>query len=116
MADNPIYAKYASERAKRQAHAGGLAAYLSKTQSAAFLEEDPWVRTGTPIAHPVPEGGHVKIVIFGAGFGGILSAIECLESGAAKGPEDILLVDPAGGFGGTWYWNRFPGLMCDIER
>ncbi|KAF8214940.1 hypothetical protein K438DRAFT_1954946 [Mycena galopus ATCC 62051] len=19
------------------------------------------------------------------------------------------------GFGGTWYWNRYPGLMCDIE-
>lgn len=29
--------------------------------------------------------------------------------------EEIILVDEAGGFGGTWYWNRYPGLTCDIE-
>jgi len=29
--------------------------------------------------------------------------------------NDIVIVDPAGGFGGTWYWNRYPGLMCDVE-
>ena len=30
-------------------------------------------------------------------------------------PEDIRIIDPAGGFGGTWYWNRYPSLGCDIE-
>ena len=25
------------------------------------------------------------------------------------------MVDTVGGFGGTWYWNRYPGLMCDVE-
>lgn len=30
-------------------------------------------------------------------------------------PEDIRIVDMAGGFGGTWYYNRYPGLECDVE-
>ena len=25
------------------------------------------------------------------------------------------MIDQAGGFGGTWYWNRYPGVMCDVE-
>ncbi|KAL4938890.1 hypothetical protein BDV06DRAFT_225573 [Aspergillus oleicola] len=29
--------------------------------------------------------------------------------------NEIRLADSAGGFGGTWYWNRFPGLHCDLE-
>ncbi len=27
----------------------------------------------------------------------------------------IRVIDQAGGFGGTWYWNRYPGVMCDVE-
>jgi len=30
-------------------------------------------------------------------------------------PEDIRIVDSAGGFSGTWYYNHYLGLMCDIE-
>ena len=26
-----------------------------------------------------------------------------------------MLIDKAGGIGGTWYWNRYPGVMCDVE-
>jgi cation diffusion facilitator CzcD-associated flavoprotein CzcO len=26
-----------------------------------------------------------------------------------------MLIDRAGGIGGTWYWNRYPGVMCDVE-
>ena len=35
-------------------------------------------------------------------------------SGSA-GVERIRIIDQAGGIGGTWYWNRYPGVMCDIE-
>lgn len=108
--------KYEEERKKRQELAGGLGQYLDKQHSAAFLVDDPWVASGTPVHRPVPDGGHCKIVVFGAGFAGLLAAIKCLDSGAAKSPSDILIVDPAGSFGGTWYWNRYPGLMCDVER
>ena len=29
--------------------------------------------------------------------------------------QRIRLIDQAGGVGGTWYWNRYPGVMCDVE-
>ena len=31
------------------------------------------------------------------------------------GVDRIRLIDNAGGIGGTWYWNRYPGVMCDVE-
>ena len=31
------------------------------------------------------------------------------------GIERIRIIDQAGGIGGTWYWNRYPGVMCDVE-
>ena len=31
------------------------------------------------------------------------------------GIDKIRLIDKAGGIGGTWYWNRYPGVMCDVE-
>lgn len=108
--------KYEEERNKRQQTSKGLGQFLDRQHSTALVLPDPWVESGTPVHRPVQNGGHSKVVVFGAGFGGILAAIQCLESGAAKTPGDLVIVDPAGGFGGTWYWNRYPGLMCDVER
>lgn len=107
--------KYEQERQKRQQISQGLTQYLDRQQSTALVLQDPWVEEGTPVHRPIPDGGRCKIVIYGSGFGGLLAAIKCLDGGAAKSPQDILIVDPAGGFGGTWYWNRYPGLMCDVE-
>ncbi|KAG6359175.1 hypothetical protein INS49_012695 [Diaporthe citri] len=59
------------------------------------------------------DGQQVQVIILGAGFGGILFAARLVEAGIK--PEDIRIVDVAGGFGGTWYWNRYPGVMCDTE-
>ena len=109
--------RYDEERQKRQNASKGLAQFLDKDRSADYiLPGDPWIPSGTPVHRPVPDGGNVKILIVGAGFAGVLAAVKCLQSGAAASPHDILIVDPAGGYGGTWYWNRYPGLMCDIER
>lgn len=111
--------KYEQERRKRQNVSKGLSQFLDKdgsAESSVTLREDPWIPTGTPVNEPVPDGGHIKFVIVGAGFSGILAAIKLIQAGAAASPGDLLIVDPAGGFGGTWYWNRYPGLMCDIER
>ena len=56
----------------------------------------------------------IRVLIVGAGFGGLLFAVRLLESGFVLANE-IMLVDAAGGFGGTWWWNRYPGLACDVE-
>ncbi|KAL5334678.1 hypothetical protein BJX70DRAFT_377414 [Aspergillus crustosus] len=79
------------------------------------LERDPWLRQATARN---PNSGttstrQTRVLIIGAGYGGLLFAVRLLQSGFSL--DDILLVDSAGGFGGTWYWNRYPGLMCDIE-
>ena len=47
----------------------------------------------------------------GAGFAGMLTAINL----KAHGVHDVRIIDKAGDFGGTWYWNRYPGCMCDVE-
>lgn len=56
----------------------------------------------------------VRVLIVGAGFGGLLFAVRLLQSGFLRATE-ILFVDTAGGFGGTWWWNNYPGLACDVE-
>lgn len=56
----------------------------------------------------------VKVLIVGAGMHGLMAASRLITH-AGLATEDIALVDRAGGWGGTWYWNRYPGVMCDIE-
>ncbi|KAI7667334.1 hypothetical protein KC318_g5937 [Hortaea werneckii] len=109
-----ITARYEAERAKRLRDQGAKQ-YIDPSQSAKFRKylEDPWIQAGTPIHRPVPHNGHCKIAIIGAGFGGILFAVKLIQQGYRA--NDLLLIDPAGGFGGMWYWNRYPGLMCDVE-
>lgn len=53
------------------------------------------------------------MLIVGAGWGGIRYAVQMIKSGIPA--QNIRIIDPAGGFGGTWYWNRYPGVMCDVE-
>lgn len=62
---------------------------------------------------PIDSGDCVKFLILGAGMGGIVMAIKLIKQGASV--DQILLVESAGGVGGTWYWNRYPGLHCDVE-
>ena len=51
------------------------------------------------------------MVIVGGGFGGLLAAARLREAGV----KDIRIIEKGGDFGGTWYWNRYPGAQCDIE-
>jgi len=112
-----LHAKYAAERDKRL-RADGVNQYIDLSQSEQFrhFRSDPWVhqevqpQTQGPI---LENGSQIEYLILGAGWGGILSAVRLVQNGVK--PEDIRFVDQAGGFGGTWYWNRYPGLMCDVE-
>ncbi|KAK4138441.1 pyridine nucleotide-disulfide oxidoreductase-like protein [Trichocladium antarcticum] len=111
--------RYAEEADKRRRE-DGLAQFerLQESGSARLraLAQDPWAdHAALNARRAVPDGATHKFVILGAGYGGLLFAVRLLAAGVARGPDDILLVDAAGGFGGTWYWNRYPGLRCDIE-
>lgn len=61
-----------------------------------------------------PEQCCLQVLCARAGFGGLQYAIRLIEEGLATA-DDIRIADAAGGVGGTWYWNRFPGLHCDLE-
>ncbi len=51
------------------------------------------------------------MAIIGAGIAGLVAGAELRKAGV----NAIRLIDQAGGVGGTWYWNRYPGVMCDVE-
>ncbi|WQF84433.1 Putative FAD/NAD(P)-binding domain superfamily [Colletotrichum destructivum] len=108
--------KYAEEKEKRQ-RPDGNKQYVDMEADARFskLARDPWADHEKLNAQPanLRDGDKIKIVVLGAGYGGLLYAIRLVQAGFRA--EDIRLVDAAGGFGGTWYWNRYPGLMCDVE-
>ena len=50
------------------------------------------------------------VVIVGAGFGGIVQAIELMRAGV----KDVVLLEEGEGVGGTWMWNTYPGAACDV--
>ena len=107
-----IQQKYQEERAKR-VRPDGSSQYieLSRTDKFQNFLDDPWVDNKEDEINF--DGSHFKFLIVGTGYGGILLAVRLIEAGIPA--SDVHLVDAAGGFGGTWYWNRYPGLMCDIE-
>ncbi len=100
-------ARYSAERDKR-VRGDGLAQYEELTGDFADFDRDPFA---DPEYHRDPVTEDVEVLIVGCGFAGMLTAIEL----KARGVTDIRMVDRAGDFGGTWYWNRYPGCMCDVE-
>ncbi|KAI9158186.1 Pentalenolactone D synthase [Paramyrothecium foliicola] len=110
--------KYEEEKEKR-VHPDRKENYIDLELDApahlARLIEDPWVDHDTLNAQtPILEDGDdVKFLILGAGFCGLLYAARLIQAGFKS--DDIRLVDVMGGWGGTWYSNRYPGLMCDSE-
>jgi cation diffusion facilitator CzcD-associated flavoprotein CzcO len=52
----------------------------------------------------------LRVVIVGAGFGGIAAAIELKRHGISN----ITILDRAPDLGGTWFYNSYPGCACDV--
>ena len=98
--------KYREERDKRF-RADGRRQYSAPQDILAGLLADPNAR---PLER-APLFDEVDVIIIGGGFTGLVAGA-CLRD---LGIEKIRIVDRAGGFGGTWYWNRYPGARCDIE-
>ncbi|EKG19740.1 hypothetical protein MPH_02962, partial [Macrophomina phaseolina MS6] len=104
--------KYEEECAKRTRPDGALV--FLELQDYPDLDKDPFVDYESLRAKQLlKDNDEIKFLIIGAGHSGLLTAVRLVQAGFA--PEDIVLVDKAGGFGGVWYWNRYPGLTCDIE-
>ncbi len=99
--------KYRAERDKR-IRTDGNDQYLEVTGKFAHYVDDPYVEPGFTRA---PLTDEVDVLIIGGGFGGLLAGARFREAGL----KDIRIVEAGGDFGGTWYWNRYPGAQCDIE-
>ena len=79
---------------------------LAPAEAARFLV-DPY---SAPIERQ-PRQIEVDVAVVGAGFGGLVVGAELKSHGVT----DVWLVDQAGDVGGVWYWNRYPGALCDVE-
>jgi len=99
--------KYRQER-ERRLRDDGIDQYVEITGDFADFARDPWALPGFT-REPLTD--LVDVVIIGAGFGGLLTGARLRELGV----EDIRLIDKAADVGGTWYWNRYPGIACDVE-
>ncbi|WP_294079336.1 NAD(P)/FAD-dependent oxidoreductase [Sphingomonas sp.] len=99
--------KYRVERAKRL-RKDGEAQYIDVTAEFSNYVEDPYVDPGFTRAQLTDE---VEVIVVGGGFSGLLMGARLRQAGFDR----IRMIDKAGDFGGTWYWNRYPGACCDIE-
>ncbi|OAL32581.1 hypothetical protein AYO20_07891 [Fonsecaea nubica] len=108
--------KYATE-SKKRFRSDGNAQFIDLATSDVYrnFSEDIWARevTDDPGVNSVTDGSRCEILILGAGYGGLLVAARLIQSGVDV--NDIRMVDAAGGYGGVWWYNRYPGLMCDVE-
>lgn len=103
-----IVARYQAERGKRVRTEGEeqFVAVSTTGSMSGYLTDDPY----TEVADRAPLDDEINCVIIGAGWAGMTSAVRLLEGGV----EDVRILDAGGGFGGTWYWNRYPGCACDV--
>ena len=99
--------KYDFER-DRRLRPDGAAQYQDIDGDFEHYKEDPHITERIERA-PVQET--IEVAILGAGFGGMCMAAQLQEAGIG----DFRIIERAGDFGGTWYWNRYPGAQCDVE-
>ena len=99
-----LLAKYRAERDKRL-RPDGNAQYLELTGRFAHYAIDPYA----PVAERAPVTDHVTFAFVGGGFAGLVTGARLVGAGV----KDVRIVEKGGDFGGTWYWNRYPGAQCD---
>ena len=99
--------KYRIEREKRL-RADGIRQYKELKGDYEEFDRDPYVEPGFTRAAVIED---VDVVIVGGGFGGMIEAANLTKAGVTN----FRIVEKAGDFGGTWYWNRYPNAACDVE-
>lgn len=102
--------RYAQERDKRiRADAEAQFVQLSHDSPFAnkYLQEDPYCE----LQERAPLNDVREVIVIGGGWVGMLTAARLVQAGVSG----VRIVESGGDFGGTWYWNRYPGAQCDIE-
>ena len=102
-----LHRKYLDERNKRLRPDGESQFIETKGDFSDFAKDEIYEKR--IVRDPICE--ELDVLIIGAGFGGMLTAAELHKTGI----RTFRVLDTAGDFGGTWYWNRYPGVRCDIE-
>jgi cation diffusion facilitator CzcD-associated flavoprotein CzcO len=96
--------RYRQERDKRL-RPDGNDQYREPTGRFAHLLDDPY----TPRVEREPVHDHVTVALIGGGFAGLTTGARLKEAGV----ESVRIIEGGGDVGGVWYWNRYPGAMCD---
>lgn len=96
--------KYRAERDKRL-RPDGNNQYVEPTGKFAHYLDDPYVAK----VERQPVTDEVEFAFIGGGFAGLLVGAALTRAGL----DDVRIIEKGGDFGGTWYWNRYPGAMCD---
>jgi len=99
--------KYRVEREKRL-RSDANDQFIEMKDEYAHFTDDPWVES--KIARE-PIADAVNVAVIGGGFSGLLAAAHLHKEGV----DGVRVIEKGGDFGGTWYWNRYPGVACDIE-
>jgi cation diffusion facilitator CzcD-associated flavoprotein CzcO len=99
-----LHERYRAERDKRL-RPDGLAQYVV---ARGRFAEDPYAPEGFE-REPLTDS--VEVAVIGGGFSGLIVAGRLRQAGLG----DIRIIEKGSDFGGTWYWNRYPGIRCDVE-
>ncbi|QIG81545.1 flavin-containing monooxygenase [Stakelama tenebrarum] len=102
-----LHARYLEERDRRIKKDHNDQYVETSGKWAKIYEEDPY----NPVIPRKAITGETDVVILGAGYCGMMVATELKKAGFT----DFYNVDHGGDFGGTWYWNRYPGIQCDND-
>ncbi|HYZ21119.1 MAG TPA: NAD(P)/FAD-dependent oxidoreductase [Rhodopila sp.] len=101
----------ADEQAKyrqfKEARSGAADYIALEGEFAKYLED---VYSAPPVQRE-PLDDQCEILVIGAGFAALLLWYKLREAGFL----DVRFCEKGGDVGGTWYWNRYPGIACDVE-
>ena len=100
--------KYRMERDKRMREDGEDQYIEAASEFAHYAHDDPYA---DPDFDRDALDVEIDVAVIGAGFSGLMAGARLKD----RGITDFRIIESGGDFGGTWYWNRYPGAQCDIE-
>ena len=105
-----LASRYEEERSKR-IREDAEAQFVEITNESPFADK---YLIDDPYAEPLerdPIRDETEVIIIGGGWVGMMTAARLNQAGVT----DVRIIESGADFGGTWYWNRYPGAQCDIE-